>query len=95
MVVRVLVQLLGSEGARARVISVLCECIWNAPAVVLLLPAFDDSGSLGSPPRRVVYTRGSTLSDCPSFLAGNKEAELKPTPSSLLLFRYFLFFLFS
>ena len=40
-----------------RVILVLRECIWNAPAVSLVLPAFDDIGSLGSPPRQVVYPR--------------------------------------
>ena len=43
------------HGGRAHVILVLRECIWNAPAVSLVLPAFDDTGSLGSPPRQVVY----------------------------------------
>ena len=43
------VKLLGGQGGRARVILVLCEYIWNAPAVSLVLPAFDDAGSLGSP----------------------------------------------
>ena len=33
-------------------------CIWNAPAVSLVLPAFDDTRSLGSPPRQVVYPLG-------------------------------------
>ena len=34
---------------------VLHECIWNAPAVSLVFPAFDDNGSLGSPLGWVVY----------------------------------------
>ena len=64
------VQLLGDQVARARVILVLRECIWNAPAFLLVLPAFEDTGSLGSPPRQVVYSRlnGSTLGDCPVSL---------------------------
>ena len=46
-----------------------------------VLPTFNDTGSLGYPSRRV-------------FLAGNGEAELKPTTfSSVLLFRVFLFLL--
>ena len=52
------VQLLGGQGARARVILILLECVWNAPAVSLVHPAFDDIGSLGSPPRQVVYPPG-------------------------------------
>ena len=47
--------MLWGQGARARVILVLRECIWNAPAVSLVFPAFDDAGSLGYPPRQVVY----------------------------------------
>ena len=39
------VYLLGDQGAGARVILVLRECIWNAPAVLLVHPAFDDTGS--------------------------------------------------
>ena len=39
------------QGGRARFILVLRECIWNAPAVSLVLPTSDDTGSLGSPPR--------------------------------------------
>ena len=59
-------------------------------------PAFEDTGSLGFPPRRVVYPPGSTLGEFPRFLAGNREAELIPTTFSLLLrFRVFLSFLFS
>ena len=48
------VQLLKGRGARARVILVLRECIWNVPAVLLVLPAFDYTDSLGSSPRQVV-----------------------------------------
>ena len=40
--------MLGGQEACACVILVLHECIWNALAVSLVLPAFDDSGSLGS-----------------------------------------------
>ena len=48
------VQLLGGQGACTCVILVLCECIWNVPAVSLVLPAFDNTGSLGSPPSDVL-----------------------------------------
>ena len=40
----------------ALVILVLRECILNAPAIALVLPTFDDAGSLGSPPRQAVYS---------------------------------------
>ena len=43
------------SGARARVVLVLREYIWNAPAFSLALPTFDDTGSLSSPPRQMVY----------------------------------------
>ena len=46
--------IVGGLGPRIRVILVLRECIWNAPAVSLFLPTFDDTGSLGSLPRQVV-----------------------------------------
>ena len=89
----------GLGGASAHVILVLCESIWNAATVRLVLPAFDDTGSLGSPPRRVVYPPGSMVPPwmtASHFPAENKEAELKPTPlSSLLFVRNFLSFLFS
>ena len=52
---------------------VLRECIWNAPAVLLVLQAFDDAGSLGSPPRQMVYSpwfNSSTLGDCLPFPCG-------------------------
>ena len=52
------VQSLGGQGARARANLVLCECIWNALVVSLFLPTFDITGSLGSPPRHVVYPPG-------------------------------------
>ena len=42
------VQLLEGQGTCDRVILVLRERIWNAPAVSLVLPAFEDTGSLGS-----------------------------------------------
>ena len=55
------VQLWGGGGqvTRVRVIFVLLECIWNARAVSLVLPVFDDTGSLGSPPRLGVYPPGN------------------------------------
>ena len=85
--------------ACTRVIQVLRECIRNAPAVSLVLPAFGHTGSLGSPPRQVVYPPGSMVPPrvtASPFLAGNREAELKHTTFSLLLlFRVFLSFLFS
>ena len=52
------VQLLGGSGGHTRVILVLCESIWYSPAVSLVLPAFDGTGSLGSPPRQAVYPPG-------------------------------------
>ena len=39
-----------------RVILVLHESIWNAPTDSLVLPAFNDTGFLGFPPLRVVYS---------------------------------------
>ena len=52
------VQLLGAQGACARVILLLRECMLSAPSVSLVLPVLDDLGSLGSPPCRVVFPRG-------------------------------------
>ena len=78
---------------------VLLECILNVPAVSLVLSAFDNAGFLGFPPRQVVYSPGSMVTPrvtASRFLAGNREAELKPTTfSSFLLFRDILSFLFS
>ena len=85
----------GGEGARALIILVLHECTWNAAAVSLVLPAFDDTGSIGSPPHHMVYPPGSMVPlwvTASYFLAGNREAELNLTTlSSLLLFRVFFF----
>ena len=58
---------------------------------------FDDTGSLDSPESQVVYLPGSTVPSWATtsrFLAGNREAELKPTTFFLLCFRVFLYFLF-
>ena len=87
-----------SQGACPHVILVLGECIWKVSAVSLVLKAFDDTGSLGSPPCQIVCPPGFMIphwvtASC--FLAGNRGAELKPTTLSLLLlFRVFLAFLF-
>ena len=61
------VQMVGDLGTCARVILVCRECIWNAFVVLLVLPAFDDTGFLGSPSRQVVYSSDSTLGDCLPF----------------------------
>ena len=83
--------MLEGQGARNRVILVLRECI------SLVLPVFDDTGSLGSPPGQVVYPPGSmvpTWVTASRFLAENREIELKPsTFSSLLLFCFPIFLL--
>ena len=93
------VQMLEGQGAHDCVILVVRKYIWNAPTVSLFLEALDDIGSLGSPPRQVVYTPGSVVPPWVTisrFLARNREAELKfTTYSSLLLFLVFLSFLFS
>ena len=44
---RVWVHLLGGQGIRDRFIIILHERIWKAPAVLLFLLVFDDTGSLG------------------------------------------------
>ena len=73
------VQLLGFQGARARVIHVLHE------AVSLLLPAFDDTGSLG------YLFAGWSIPLVPPWVStscfhpGNRVAELRPTTFSSLL----------
>ena len=38
-------RLLRGKGALVRVILILRECIWNAPAASLVLPGFDDTRS--------------------------------------------------
>ena len=60
----------GVQGTRDRVILVLRECIWNTSVVTLVLPGFNTAGSLGSPPRQVVYPPGSILGDCLPFPCG-------------------------
>ena len=92
------VQLCRGPRARACVILVLRECIWNAPTASLVFPDFDDIGSLGYSLSQVVYPPLSMIPPWVTssrFLAENREAELKPTTfSSLLLFLVFLSFLF-
>ena len=63
------VQMLEGQGACDRVILVLRECIRNTQVDLLVLKAFDDTGSLSSP-RRVVSLPGSTLGDCLPFPCG-------------------------
>ena len=41
-----------------------------SPADLFVLPASDDTGSLGFSPRRVVYPTRSTLGDCLQFPCG-------------------------
>ena len=62
--------IVGGQGACIHVILILCECIWNAPMVLLVLPTFDNTGSLGFPPHQVVYPPDSTLGECLSFPCG-------------------------
>ena len=67
---------MGVQGALARFVIVLLGCIWNAPTVSLVLPAFDDTGSLGFPPRRVFYRPSiSTLVTASRFLADNRKSK--------------------
>ena len=82
---------------RARVL-VLRECIWNASTVSLVIPAFDDTGSLGSTPRRVLYPPGFMVlpwMTASRFLAGIREAELTPTTFSSPIISLFSFLSFS
>ena len=84
--------MLGGQGVHARVILVLRQRIWNAHAVSLVFQPFDDTGSLGSSPRSVVFplcSMGPPWMSASRFLAGNREAELKPT---LFLHSYFSMF---
>ena len=53
------VQLLEGQGTRACVIFVLHEHNLNAPTPLLILPVFDDTSSLGSPPHQVICPPGS------------------------------------
>ena len=60
--------MLGEPGVRVRVVPAVLECIWNALVVLLVLPTFDDTGSLGYLEYFVLYhPSGSTLGDCHSF----------------------------
>ena len=82
--------IVGGSRACPCIILVLYECTWNSPAVSLILQAFENTGSLGSPPHQVVYPclNGSSLGDCFPLHCWNREAELKvktTTFSSLLL----------
>ena len=88
---------LGGQGFLDRVILIVRGYIWNALVVLLVLPPFGDTGSLGYPLHRVVYCPSvSSLVIQSRLLEGNRETELKPTTlSSLLLLRVFLSFLFS
>ena len=66
---------------------VVRECIWNALVVLHGLPTFDDTGSLGYTPYRVVYhPLVSTLVTVSRFLAGNMEVELKLPTSTFPCF---------
>ena len=57
---------------QASVVIFVREFIWNALAVSLVLPAFDDTGSLSAPPCWVTYLPGSTLGDCLPFPYGEQ-----------------------
>ena len=88
--------MLRGQGSYDCVILVLRERIWNVhvPAASLLFPAFDNTGSLGFP---LIYSPRSMVPPwvtASRFLAGNKEAELKPTTFSLFTstFPYFSVF---
>ena len=73
---------MGGQGPRARVILVLREFVWNVPAILFVLSAFDDTGSLGS-----------TLVTASRFLAGKRAAEMKPRNPPFYLHFYFPVFL--
>ena len=60
----------GGQRVRVRFILVLREFIWNAPAVSPVLSVFDDTGSLGSPPRRGSIPVVSTLGNSDLFPCG-------------------------
>ena len=59
----------GSGGPRS-CYSCFTWMLWNSPAVLLVLPAFDDTESLGYSPRQVLYPVGSTRGDFLPFLCG-------------------------
>ena len=67
------VQLLGGQGVCSHVILVLCECIWNAHTILLVLSALENASSLGSPLHQVVYapcSRVPTWVTASRFLQG-------------------------
>ena len=66
--VTIRISLGGMGGVWLRLLRI--ECIWNAAAVSLVLPAYDKIGSFGFPLRRVAYPPGSTLGDCLPFPCG-------------------------
>ena len=70
------------QETHVRVILVLHECIWNAPAISLVLPAFDGAVSLGFPPRQGFIPLVPIWVTASHFLVRNMEAELKPTTFS-------------
>ena len=82
--------MLGGSGVRACVVLVLLVYIWNASGVSLVLPTFDDTGSLGFSRRQMVRPNGSMVPPSVTasrFLVGNREAQLKSiTSSSRLIF---------
>ena len=81
----------GGPGVSDHAILVEGECIVSALVVLLSIPTFYDTESLGFPPRWVNYhPPGSSLVTASRFLAGNREAELNP-PLSL----HFYFSVFS
>ena len=66
----------GGQGDHAHIILVLCEYIWNASVVSLVLQAFDDTGSLSFPTHRVVYPLVLSWMTTSCFLAVSREADL-------------------
>ena len=60
--------IVGGQGTHVRVILVLSECLEYVRG--LACPPFNDTGSLGSPSRRVVYPRGYHPGDCLPFPCG-------------------------
>ena len=88
---------LGVRGDRGRVILVVRECIKKALVVLLVLPTFEDIGSLGYLLRRSIYSLSVFYMVIVSrFLAGKRKVDLKRiTFSLLLLLRFYLSSLFS
>ena len=73
---------MGCLGACCCVILAMCECIWNVVVNLLVLPTFDDTGSLDYTLHKVIYhPSASILVTASHFLTRNREAELKPITS--------------